>query len=143
MAVIGPCADDERLLQGDYSYPAHTEIVQPRDHNGQLIERAGDFAPGPYYPDSITPLGGIRAIARHVTYTRGAGIRSTSTDGFVHAVADAYAADVAVCFVGGRSGSCPTAPAVSFATRATWVCPACNNSSSKPSSRRGRRLSWS
>src|SRR5689334_17392767 len=25
VAVIGPAADDERLLQGDYSYPAHTE----------------------------------------------------------------------------------------------------------------------
>ena len=36
VAVIGPAADDERLLQGDYSYPAHTEIVQPRDRDGQL-----------------------------------------------------------------------------------------------------------
>ncbi|MGO9873670.1 MAG: glycoside hydrolase family 3 N-terminal domain-containing protein [Acidimicrobiia bacterium] len=107
VAVIGPAADDERLLQGDYSYPAHTEIVQPRDHDGQPIERAGDFAPGPCYPDSITPLAGIRAIARHVTYARGAGIHSSSTDGFGQAVADAHAADVAVCFVGGRSGLMP------------------------------------
>ena len=52
VAVIGPCADDERLLQGDYSYPAHTEIVQPRDHEGRLIESPGRFAAGPYYPDS-------------------------------------------------------------------------------------------
>ena len=27
LAVIGPCADDVRLLQGDYSYPAHLEII--------------------------------------------------------------------------------------------------------------------
>ena len=27
VAVIGPGADDERLLQGDYHYPAHLEIV--------------------------------------------------------------------------------------------------------------------
>ncbi|HTD49476.1 MAG TPA: glycoside hydrolase family 3 protein, partial [Acidimicrobiia bacterium] len=47
VAVIGPAADDERLLQGDYSYPAHTEIAQPRDRDGNLIERDGDFAPGP------------------------------------------------------------------------------------------------
>jgi beta-glucosidase len=107
IAVIGPAADDVRLLQGDYSYPAHTEIVQPRDRDGQLIERAGDFAPGPYYPDSVTPLAGIRAIAPDATYAKGAGIRSMQTDGFAAAVANARAADVAVCFVGGRSGLMP------------------------------------
>ena len=73
--MIGPAADDERLLQGDYSYPAHTEIVQPRDGDGRLIEPDGDFAPGPYYPESVTPLAGIRAIAPHVTYAKGAGVR--------------------------------------------------------------------
>ena len=30
IAVLGPLADDERLLQGDYSYPGHTEIVYRR-----------------------------------------------------------------------------------------------------------------
>ena len=107
VAVIGPAADDERLLQGDYSYPAHTEIVQPRDREGRLIEPAGDFAPGPYYPASITPLAGIRAIAGNVTYAKGAGVRGTSSDGFDDAVAIASAADVAICFVGGRSGLMP------------------------------------
>ena len=89
IAVIGPAADDERLLQGDYSYPAHTEIVQPRDRDGRLIESDGDFAPGPYYPESVTPLAGIRAVARDVTYCKGAGVRGTKTDGFAEAVADA------------------------------------------------------
>jgi beta-glucosidase len=107
VAVIGPAADDERLLQGDYSYPAHTEIAQPRDREGHLIQRDGDFTPGPYYPESITPLAGIRACAADVTYAKGAGIRSTNSDGFAQAVADATAADVAVCFVGGRSGLLP------------------------------------
>ena len=27
VAVIGPSADDQRLLQGDYHYPTHTEII--------------------------------------------------------------------------------------------------------------------
>jgi beta-glucosidase len=107
IAVIGPTADDERLLQGDYSYPAHTEIVQPRDQEGRLIERAGDFAPGPYYPDSITPLAAIRELARNVTFTKGAGIRGEKTDGFARAIADARDADLAICFVGGRSGLMP------------------------------------
>jgi len=107
VAVIGPAADDERLLQGDYSYPAHTEIAQPRDRDGNLVARNGDFAPGPYYPTSVTPLAGIRAVAHDVTYTKGAGIRATSTDGFAAAVAAANTADVAICFVGGRSGLMP------------------------------------
>ena len=107
IAVIGPAADDVRLLQGDYSYPAHTEIVQPRDRDGRLIERAGDFAPGPYYPESITPLAGIRAVAPRATYAKGSGVRSTQTEGFDEAVAHARDADVAVCFVGGRSGLMP------------------------------------
>ena len=34
-------------------------------------------------------------------------MRGTSTDGFARAVADARAADVAICFVGGRSGLMP------------------------------------
>ena len=75
VAVIGPAADDERLLQGDYSYPAHTEIVQPRDRQGRMIERAGDFAAGPYYPESVTPLAGIRALVPSATFAKGAGVR--------------------------------------------------------------------
>ena len=107
IAVIGPSADDERLLQGDYSYPAHTEIVQPRDREGRLIESDGDFAPGPYYPESVTPLAGIRAIANNVTYAKGAGVRGDEDRRLRARVADARAADVAICFVGGRSGLMP------------------------------------
>ena len=107
IAVIGPAADDERLLQGDYSYPAHTEIVQPRDAEGRLIERAGDFAPGPYYPESVTPLAAIRAIAPDVIVAKGAGVRGEKTDGFADAILAARSAEVAICFVGGRSGLMP------------------------------------
>lgn len=107
VALIGPAADDIRLLQGDYSYPAHTEIVQPRDETGRLIEPSGDFAPGPYYPESVTPLAGIRAHAAHVAYAKGAGVRGERTDGFAEAIDCARAAAVAVCCVGGRSGLMP------------------------------------
>jgi beta-glucosidase len=107
VAVIGAAADDVRLLQGDYSYPAHTEIVQTRDEHGRLVETTGDFAPGPYYPESVTPLAGIRRIAPNVTYAKGAGVRGERTDGFAEAVACARDADVAICCVGGRSGLMP------------------------------------
>jgi beta-glucosidase len=107
LAVVGPAADDERLLQGDYSYPAHTEIVQPRDRDGVLIETAGRFAPGPYYPDSITPLAGLCASAGDVPYAKGCDLLGTSADGIAEAVALAGAAEVVVCIVGGRSGLLP------------------------------------
>ena len=67
VAVIGPGADDERLLQGDYHYPAHLEIIYaaPQRHRGSRDESfhgpVGDYAPGPYYTPHITPLAGLRA----------------------------------------------------------------------------------
>ena len=83
IAVIGPAADDERLLQGDYSYPAHTEIVQPRDRR-RAAHRAGRRLRA---RARTTPSRSRRwpASARsrpNVTYAKGAGVRGTSTDGF-------------------------------------------------------------
>jgi beta-glucosidase len=114
VAVIGPGADDVRLLQGDYSYPAHTEIVQPRDDSGRLVEGGGRFAAGPHYPESVTPLAGIRALAGAVTYVKGCGIRSADTSGIPEAVGVARDADVAVCVVGGRSGLMPNCTSGEF-----------------------------
>ncbi len=114
LAVVGPAADDMRLLQGDYSYPAHTEIVQPRDREGRLIDTPGRFAAGPYYPESVTPLSGIRALAREAAYARGCGVRSTRIDDIAGAAALRRAADVAVCVVGGRSGLMPDSTSGEF-----------------------------
>ncbi|HWS47541.1 MAG TPA: glycoside hydrolase family 3 C-terminal domain-containing protein, partial [Acidimicrobiia bacterium] len=119
----GPAADDERLLQGDYSYPAHTEIVQPRDAAGRLLSEPGPFAAGPYYPPSVTPLAGIRAMARDVAYAKGCGIRSERADGIADAVAAARSADVAVCFVGGRSGLMPDCTSGEFRDAGSLALP--------------------
>jgi len=78
VAVVGPAADDVRLLQGDYSYPAHTEILST--------------ALG-HYPESVTPLGGLRER---------------------FPIVDLTAADVAVCCVGGRSGLTPDSTSGEF-----------------------------
>ena len=45
IAVIGPHADDRRLLQGDYHYPAHLEIIYLQGWFGadQLPEAGGAF----------------------------------------------------------------------------------------------------
>ena len=53
LAVIGPSADDVRLLQGDYSYPAHLEIIYQSAHRAAAAttsRRAPTsvaFRPGP------------------------------------------------------------------------------------------------
>ena len=84
VAVIGPAADDQRLLQGDYHYPAHAEIVF--GSGGDLLPEAGGaFSPGPYYTPHVTPKAAVAALGVDVT---------DSVEG----------ADVAVVCVGGRSG---------------------------------------
>ncbi|MEM7140248.1 MAG: glycoside hydrolase family 3 N-terminal domain-containing protein [Actinomycetota bacterium] len=123
VAVIGPHADDPRLLQGDYHYPAHLEIIylrlgtDPGSDNGdtagtgtdQLPESGGAFAAGPYFTPHVTPLAGLRAAMPDTTITHAHGCDDTGSDrsGFADAVAAATAADVAVVCVGARSGLVP------------------------------------
>jgi beta-glucosidase len=112
IAVVGPAADDERLLQGDYSYPAHTEIVWAAGVDRSILPTpaeavASAFAPGPYYPPSTTPLRGIRdavAPTTTVTYERGCGVNDDDRNGIDAAVRAARASDVAIVCAGDRSG---------------------------------------
>jgi beta-glucosidase len=115
IAVIGPAADDQRLLQGDYHYPAHVEIVYERDDaaddatGGALPEAGGAFAPGPYFTPHVTPLEGVRAAApdAEVVHARGCDLVGDDTHGLLDAIEAAREADVAIVFVGGRSGLRP------------------------------------
>jgi len=112
VAVIGPGADDERLLQGDYHYPAHQEIVyaapQQVEVTGLLVPQAsGSYAPGPYFTPHVTPLAGLRAALGNgveVHYARGCEVLGDDRSGFAEAVQVARDADVAVVVVAGRSG---------------------------------------
>lgn len=113
IAVIGPAADDPRLLEGDYHYPAHLEIIYgdtDGDEEGtDLLPAAGGaFAPGPYLPDIVTPVAGLRAALLgtevQVLHAPGCQITGEERSGFDAAVDAATAADVAVVCVGGRSG---------------------------------------
>jgi len=110
IAVIGPAADDVRLLQGDYSYPAHAEILYAREggvsgiapHSGEIA-----FAPGPYFPPMTSLLAGIRAAVApdtEVVYAKGCEIRGEDRSGFAPAAAAARSADVAIVALGGKSG---------------------------------------
>lgn len=136
IAVIGPAADDRRLLQGDYHYPAHQEIALDAANaisgeerslaDGEVAVGAvraddgtvapvelflpsgkGALRPGPYFTEHVTPLQGLRAAlgsAVEVAYERGCEVTGDDRSGITAAASTASAADVAVVFVGGRSG---------------------------------------
>ncbi len=114
VAVLGPCADDVRLLQGDYHYPTHAEIIYKRseDDAGAVLPRsdATAFAPGPFFPPTVTPLAGIREAVtdpERVRFARGCGVIGDDASGLAEAVQAAREADVAIVCVGGRSGLLP------------------------------------
>ena len=112
LAVIGPAADDARLLQGDYHYPTHLEMMYQRDR-ARGIDPAPDeatFRPGPWFVPTVTLLQGIRAAVSEATQiraARGCGVTGDAREGFAEALAAARWAEVAVLAVGGRSGLTP------------------------------------
>ena len=108
LAVIGPGADSVRLLQGDYHYPAHLEMMF-----GEI--REGDLSPRPdsavnlaqHFVPMVSVLAGIRAKVSQRTVIQnapGCAILDDSTDGFAAAVEAARKSEVAVVVVGERSG---------------------------------------
>lgn len=122
LAVIGPNADSIRNLQGDYHYPAHSELTfGPTREPGQT--RMGDYnaamAPGAldrpedllaHFTPHVSVLEGIRAAvspATEVVFARGCELTGEDGSGFEAAIAAARGADVAVLVVGGRSGVLP------------------------------------
>jgi beta-glucosidase len=113
VAVIGPGADDQRLLQGDYHYPAHQEIIygngtQDEDPVGLLPpEAGGSYSPGPYFTLHVTPLAGLRTALGNdaeVLYAKGCEVLGEDRSGFAEALQVARDADVVVAVVAGRSG---------------------------------------
>ncbi len=117
VAVIGPHGDDPRLLQGDYHYPAHLEIIfdnptasalmDVSDSTDMMPEAGGSFRPGPHFTHHVTPLAGLRDIlggAVEVVHARGCSDTDPDDEDIDQAVATAKAADVAIVCVGARSG---------------------------------------
>ena len=115
IAVVGPAADDIRLTQGDYHYPAHLEIIYGDGGADFLPRSGGAFAPGPYFPVTVTPLEAIRTAfpMANVNHARGCGVTEAddaTTPADIDAAVDAARhAEVVVVCVGGRSGLLPTA----------------------------------
>ena len=93
IAVIGAGADDQRLLQGDYHYPAHLEMIygveQDLDLAGLAVPQAnGRYRPGPYYTPHVTPLAGLRAALGdevEIGYAKGCDVFGDDRSGFAEA----------------------------------------------------------
>jgi beta-glucosidase len=112
VAVLGPAADDPRLLLGDYHYPAHQEVffgddADPRATPAGAGGDQGVLAMGPYLPRIVTPLAALREALGdgvEVVHERGCAVTGHDRSGVDAAVAAATGSDVALLFVGGRSG---------------------------------------
>ncbi len=115
IAVIGPGADDQRLLQGDYHYPSHLESIYLASQSDTmnigeeaLVPTAGGaYAPGPHFTPHVTPLAGLRAALGdkvEIHYAKGCEVLGDDRSGFDAAVEAARDANVAIVVVAGKSG---------------------------------------
>lgn len=108
LAVIGPHADNTRLLIGDYAYPCHVETL--------IAAKQGDNVLGMHVPDKIdliedfvpmrSPLAALRDRMPDTTihYAEGCGPNGNDDSGIAAAVEAARNAEVAILFVGEKSG---------------------------------------
>ena len=111
LAVIGPGADDRRLLQGDYHYPAHLESLyvprpdRDKDPN-QAPAAGGEAAPGAFFTPHVTPLAGLREAmgSTEIRHARGCDVLDPDRSGFAEAMETARWADTVVLVLAGRSG---------------------------------------
>lgn len=123
IALIGPAADDPRLMLGDYSYPAHLEVAFDRptvaaDDLSPVSAAAAssDFAPAAHCVP-IQSLQQVLAEQHPVICAQGctlAGARGTEVSAMRDAVSAARTADVVIVAVGGRSGLTPDASSGEF-----------------------------
>ena len=111
VAVIGPNADDARLLFGDYSYLAHVESLievlrSGRNVFSMPVGSGFDLDVGDT-PDPVpTVLASLRERLRttRITHVVGCSVSGTDRSGFDAAVSAAASSDVAVMVMGERSG---------------------------------------
>jgi len=110
IAIIGPNADVQRNLLGDYTYPAHIEItIMAAEAVGAQLPTPDERADHVTVP-VVTILEGIKAKVgkdSRILYATGCEYNSASKDGFPEAVKATQAADVAIVVVGGKSGLTP------------------------------------
>jgi beta-glucosidase len=111
IAVIGPQANNVRHLLGDYAYPCHIETLLEMSQEGANIFDMPVSGTPVNLIDNFVPieplLAGLQNFVSECTiidYAKGCEVTGKDTSGFDEAVAAAAAADVALLFVGGKSG---------------------------------------
>ncbi|MFQ5514504.1 MAG: glycoside hydrolase family 3 N-terminal domain-containing protein [Myxococcota bacterium] len=115
VAVIGPSADCIRLLQGDYHYPTHLEVLRGEEEDLE-----------PLFVPMVSLLEGIRAAVSpetEVHHVHGCELLGGSTEGFGEATELARRCDVAIVVVGGRSGLVEGCTSGEFCDRAGLELP--------------------
>ncbi len=143
LAVIGPAAASRRLLQGDYHYPTHLELVygpiREAPEEGERAPQASALAPAPgsqqpldrvdladCFPPMVTLLDGIRRRApggTRVEHAPGCDVTGDDASRIEEAVAVARRAELAILAVGGRSGLSDGCTSGEFHDRATLGLP--------------------
>jgi beta-xylosidase len=107
VAVIGPIANSARDLLGDYSHLVHIEtLLEMRSRDNPFGFQPTDGLSPVEELDQRTILDAIRERFgdERVRYATGAGLRHGSDADIAAAVAAAHDADVALVFLGERSG---------------------------------------
>ncbi len=114
IAVIGPSADSQRNLLGDYTFASHSAFEVHRDEktgNEAFTWDGKSSQEGKVTSQRVVSiLEGIEATVKKTTkviYAKGCDVKGMSTEGFAEAVKMAKAADVAVVVVGDKSGLMP------------------------------------
>jgi len=93
IAIIGPNADSVRNMLGDYSYPAHIELMMGENPD--------------WYAPMLSVLEGIKrkvSPQAQVFYAKGCDVTGESKAGFTEAIEIAEKSEVAILVLGDRSG---------------------------------------
>jgi beta-glucosidase len=126
IALIGPNADDIRNMLGDYSYPAHIELLQamhgegvsnmpmPEDNDLKLT-----FVPMKTFRKALSES--LPEATIH--YAKGCEVLGENKGGFAEAVAAAEKSDVCVVVVGDKSGLARSCSTGEFRDRTTLTLP--------------------
>lgn len=110
IAIIGPQANNVRHLLGDYAYPCHIESLNEMAQAGKNVFNTS-IPKSVKLVDNFVPIRPILAAIKEkvsaetaVHYAQGCAVSGYDKSGFAEAVAAAEKADVAIIFVGGKSG---------------------------------------
>jgi beta-glucosidase len=126
LAVIGPNADNPRSQLGDYTYPAHVQVMGMTAFTLECTLPPDELKPDKMTVPVVSILEGIRKKLPslcEVTYASGCEFENDSTEGFARAVEAARSADAVVMVMGGKSGLTPECTCGEMRDRATLGLP--------------------